>query len=278
MLHTPVSPLTPGRLFRAKTLWYELRWSVGWSWLVPLLLIVGSLALARLTYVPLYMQRQADGPPLTAEQIAAFQEKDPGPDYVVALRNDLERFLPPLSLFLTLGLLAREWQQGTLAQLALRRPSLVVLFGRLCIVLLYLVILMLLASWGAYSLLRKPPADVTVLTSMWEMLRTVFPSMLLLIAIGLCTVHLTVSSIAGYLLPVALWLINLLACQFMTSGGQKHDVVLYLLFGWYYHDQALNPDNWWIGKLILLVVALVLLGLQLPLVRQEARFIRNTGD
>nr|BBH87302.1 hypothetical protein KTC_20530 [Thermosporothrix sp. COM3] len=117
------------------------------------------LALAHITYLPTLISNDES---LTAEQLTRLVQQDPGPDYITALRGDFEHFLPLIALFLSLGLLARKWQQGTLTQLALRRPSLVVAFGRLCIVLLYLVILTLIATWNAYALLRKPPSEVTL--------------------------------------------------------------------------------------------------------------------
>ncbi|HLG76291.1 MAG TPA: hypothetical protein VKX46_07745 [Ktedonobacteraceae bacterium] len=250
---------------------YEWRWAISWSWILPVVIILVSLFLVRATYEPLQNRQQGSEVRTAPHRTSATAETI---DYASALRDDLEQYLPLAGVFLTISLLAQDWRRGALIQIALRQPLRRILYERLAYVLAYLVLLILIATPVSIALTPHAPDDGNLWLWLWNVYVTVIPSTMILIAISLLVAHSTVSTIAGYMLTASLWLANMLFAQSVKNSGGKDDLLLYLLFGWNDRTMTMTPENWWIGKTIIFVVALGLLLLQIPLLRHEARLLR----
>jgi hypothetical protein len=68
-------------------------------------------------------------------------------------------------------------------------------------------------------------------------------------------------------------------CPDALKCPREESTPSYLLSGW--TDRKLVPDEnlfWWIGKLVLPGCVLLLLALQVPVLRNEARLIRNMKE
>jgi hypothetical protein len=255
--------------------WFELRWTFSWAWLLPISIVLVSLLLTRVTFHqagPVLPSSSESSGPLLSSSLNAT-----APDYASSLRDDLERFLPLVGLLLTVSLVGQEWRWGTLVQVALRKPLRWLLLERLLYVLLYIALVTVIAVLVSVSMTKHPPGNGYLLWT-WDTLLIVFPPTLLLIAVGLLLAHSTVNTIAGYMVPVSTWLANIIFAQVVVNVGNKNDALLYTLFGWSYRSSTFHPDDWLPGKLLLLLVALFLLLVQFPLLRQEARLIRNVEE
>ena len=249
---------------------WEGRWTISWTWLLVVIIAPCSFYIAYQQYQSALFHAQA----MKSEGMGS-----PPPamlDYGSALRNDLERFLPLICIVLVTGLLAQEWQRGTLLQLAMRKPLSWFLFVRLTYVLLYLSGLVFILALISWNISPDHIDGLAMWLWIWQtMLITLAPT-LLLAAIGLLTAHLSVNLVTGYIVPATLWLANWLLSISIQQGHTQNDILSFLLFGW--NDRMLTdtPDNWLAGKCTLCALALVLFLCQLPLLRQEARFLRST--
>lgn len=255
--------------------WFELHWAFSWAWLLPIGIVLASFLLTRVTFHqpgPVLPSSSEGSGPLLSGSLEAT-----APDYASALRGDLERFLPLAGLLLTVSLVGQEWRWGTLIQVALRKPLRWLLLERLLYVLIYIILVSVIAVLVSVAITSHPPENSYLLWT-WNTLLIVFPPTLLLIAVGLLLAHSTVNTVAGYMVPVSVWLANILFAQVVVNAGNKNDALLYTLFGWSYRSSTFHPDNWLPGKLLLLLVALLLLLVQFPLLRQEARLIRNVEE
>lgn len=253
-------------------IFWEGRQAISWAWLLPLPIVAISFYISKLDY----------NSALVAQQIAKEEgSTDLKPailDFTTHFRGDLEHFLPLISIILVVGLIAQDWSRGTLAQLVTRKPLSWFLFARLGYVLLYLLLLELaggLASWG---LTPKPPIDIDMWQWIWQTLLIVLAPTLLTSATGLLIAHISLSRIAGYITPAVLWLANWFFTASVAQRQDKQNILSFFLFGWSDRDLTYVPANWLIGKWILCGLAILLLGCQLPLLRQESRFMRNQED
>ncbi len=244
----------------AAFLWFELRQSISWSWLLPIVLILGSFGITRMMPVPSGMT----------------------PDYATNVRSYLEWGLPLAGIFLTVHLLAQEWMQGTLAQLALRQPLICILSIRLCLVFIYLGGCTILATFLSLSITALP-TDIQNNSWRWifETGLTILPSTFAICTLALLVAHLMVSNIAGYILGIVVWLVNFMIPTFlgiMHVPREDRGFLIYLLFGW--NDRMLTafPQDWWHGKLFLLLIASLLLICQIIVLKREARLIRNVEE
>jgi hypothetical protein len=225
---------------------WELRLGLSWAWALPPAGVVAVL-------------------------VAMARSGTPLPDRPPGMRTMLEIGLPPLSLPLIVPLLAAEWEQRTVGLLALRSRLVGVLFRRLALVFAYLFVVVEAA--GLASLVHAgPPAPGEPARWVAQSLLIALAPALLLGALALLVTHLTVSATAGYLVAVGCWLANLVA----AVGPPFARLRLYLLFSWTFSAGAGQPD-WVAGKLLLLVAAGMLLALQAPLLRREARYVRESA-
>lgn len=235
-------------------------------WQLARLRFEGRLSLARLAALPTVSV-------LIAVPVMAAHGTPPT-ERAVALRTILELGLPPLGVFLSAPLLEREWAQGTLATLALRAPLMQVLLLRL---LFSLAFLLGVASAVTLSSLvacpYAPDGDGSVRWLAGSLLAASAPT-LLLIAVALLVTHALGSVVSGYLVAIAVWLASLVGTQALppTSGWRA-----LLLFGWTFPPPP-GGVNWAWGKIILLSCALLLLAGQAPLLRHEARLIRDRWE
>ncbi len=142
---------------------------------------------------------------------------------------------------------------------------LVVRFGYLLGYLLLINVGAILLSWW---LTPNSPTGTNMGLWFWQTLLTVMAPTLLLIALGLLVAHLTVSTIAGYVLPACCWLANWLYALQVEQTHTTSAVLSYLLFGWSDKNLTPYPDAWLAGKAVLCGLAVLLLAIQ-PLLLQR---------
>jgi hypothetical protein len=265
---------------------FKLRRVLSWAWLVPLLIIILSLGHSWLTYVPpqhLVGQSHSasnsgnlEGDSSTHPKATQVQPRTAStPDYASDLRDTEEIFFPLAGVLLSITLLEQEWKQGTIVQLALRRSLRKVLYQRLGIVVSYLIALCMVGAVVTLLFTIQPPDQGNFFQWIWDMLLTAVPSMLLLLALALLVAHLSKSVIAGYIVALSFWAANY---WFVLSLQVGKILVPYTLFGWSNRTLAVVPDNWVWGKLIWFIVALLFLLAQFPLLRNESRLFRYSGE
>lgn len=193
------------------------------------------------------------------------------------MRKAIEIGLPLVGVFLTVPLLEKEWTQGTLTQLALRKPLIGVLLLRLFLVLIYLVLIVIgatLASPGnTHSFLDSGG------TIQWigAVVLTASAPTLLLVALALLVTHTTISATSGYLVALSLWLANLILAIILLSTGGNSRFLSFGLFGWTFTSNP-NQSDWLVGKICLLIIATILLVTEFPLLHNEIRLVRNTVE
>jgi len=261
----------PRRRFHwLRSLWAELRHSLSWSWLLPLVVIAFSLFLSHQT--PL---SSSNDDQRRATAVAVVQK----PDYAGNLRNDLELYLPLVSAFLSLPLLAREWQYGAIAPLALRKPLALILLQRLGWVLLYLLLVVCSVALVGLWISAVPPDGGTLWPWLWDVVRTVMPGVICISACALLVAVAAVSPGAGYLAAVGIWGLNLFSMWIVAQQKKPTtDTLLYTLNSWRTHTLVTHPDLWWVGKLIWLGEGVLFLALTCIVLRREARLVRPVNE
>ncbi|MGH2509465.1 MAG: hypothetical protein ACRDHZ_18970, partial [Ktedonobacteraceae bacterium] len=233
------------------------------TWVVPLLVIAGSFLLSWSNYLA-----ELHAPTLSIAGI--HQPIKAVLDYAGPLRTTLELLLPILSVFLVTDLLLKEWRHGTLALLATRRSLLwflAVRFGYLLGYVLLITVGAILLSWW---LTPVPQTELSMGVWFWQALLTVMAPTLLLMALGLLMAHLTVNTIASYVLPACCWLANWLFALQVEQMHTTSVVLSYLLFGWSDKNLTPYPDAWLAGKVYLCVLAILLLVVQPWLLQRVA--------
>jgi hypothetical protein len=260
--------------------WYALLWEgrrvISWLWLLPLLIIIGTFVMTWYIYtqaVKTQLLMEANGIQGTHSQTTTIVL-----DYASGLRGDLELLMPLLGIFLVAGLIAHEWKSGTLAHLVIRKTLIWFLAVRLTYVLAYLLLLVVSAILISWWMTPHPPSSGDLWLWTWQTVVVIFAPTLFVCSISLLSTHLFTNLIAGYIIPSSLWLGNWLFANAVIQSGGKNNLLLYLLFGWNDHIYTYLPDNWLTGKWLLLVLALILLSCQIPILRNENRFIRNTNE
>jgi hypothetical protein len=228
---------------------FELRLSLSWAWAL----------LAAGTALVLALMQQSGTP---------FVARPP------AMRSLLEFALPPICLPLVVPLLATEWEQHTIPQLALRDRLVRVLLWRLLPTAAYLVGVVLAATLASVIRAPQPLSEGGDPRWLAQNLLIALAPTALLAALALLVTHLAVSVVSGYLVPVGFWLANLLACDAPPPFDRARP---YLLFSWSCPPAPPRP-GWVAGKLLLLAGAALLLAAQSPLLRREARLMRAGGE
>jgi hypothetical protein len=265
---------------------FKLRRVVSWAWLVPWLIVICSLGHSFLTYVPpqhqtMHSHSASNNGGIEGSSVESPTKQQPEqrtantPDYASDFRTAQEIFFPLVGILLTISLIAQEWKQGTIIQLALRRSLRKVFYQRLGIVCGYLFALSIICAAFTLLITIQPPDQGNIFQWLWDTLATVVPPTLLLLALALLVTHLTKSIVAGYIVAVSFWAVN---NWFVLSLQIGKVLIPYTLFGWANRNLAVAPDNWVLGKLIWFMVALLLLLAQFPLLHNESRFIQNTGE
>lgn len=191
------------------------------------------------------------------------------------MRSVLELGLPMVGVFLVVPLLSTEWEQGTLVQLALRKPIVIVLLLRLLFALGYLTIVTVAAtliSLRATSPWLMPDGNGVVQWIAIVLLTAMAPT-LLLAMLSLLVTHGLVSAASGYLFAVGYWFVNLITESIVLMSRLRP----FLLFGWTFSVGS-GPYDWLLGKVVLCIVAGMLLALQVPLLRNEMRLVRNKWE
>lgn len=265
-----------------RNLWDELQRSINWTWLLPFVIVALSILLSRSTTPPPNTTGAGGQHNASSETTKTAHKPErtaSTPDYASNLRSDFELYIPLVSVFLAVPPLAREWQHGTIAPLALRKSLLRILLERLGAVLLYLLIVVFVTATVSLLVTIQPPDNGAVGVWLWDILRTVGPTTLFCTASALLVAILTVNAAAGYVVAVGLWGINFFCLELLTlQHGSAGDILLYSFNGWRAHDQITHPDQWWIGKIIWLVAGVLCLLGALMLLRYEARLLRNTAE
>lgn len=240
---------------RGSALAWELRQTFTWTWFLPLLVIGGSLLFSWLDY---QANLRAPAPPLNgaAHRITVVL------DYIHPLRDTLELLLPILSVFLATDLLIKEWRRRTLMLLATRKSLLWFLAVRFHYLLGYLLLLCVGAILLSWWLTPYPQPDLSMGMWLWQTLLTVMAPTLFLMALGLLMAHLSVNTIAGYVLPACCWLANWLYALQLEQAHEKNPILSYLLFGWSDKDLTPQPDAWLPGKILLSILAAFLMAVQ----------------
>lgn len=242
---------------------WELRQAVTWTWILPLLVVVGIFLFTWWAY-------QTDLHALAPTINAAHRRIKVVLDYIDPLRNTLELLLPILSVFLATDLLIKEWRRGTLAFLATRKPLPWFLAIRFVYLLGYLLLLNVAAILLSWWMTPQPLTDLSMDEWLWQTLLTIMASTLLLMTLALLTAHLSVSSVAGYVLPACCWLANWLYALQVEQSHTTSAALSYLLFGWSDQNLTPHPEAWLAGKIILCIVAVPLLAIQPWLLRRVA--------
>jgi len=240
------------------TFGWELRQTMAWTWILPLFVIVGSLVFSWFSYTA-EIHRQSDLLHNAAQKVASVL------DYTATLRDTLELVFPLLGVLMATDVIVKEWRRGTLPLLATRKPILwflVIRFGYLLSYLLLTTMGAILLSWW---LTPHPQTNLSIGVWLWQTLLTILAPTLLLIAIGLLVAHLSVNTIAGYVLPACCWLANWSFAQQVEQAHTTNALLSYLLFGWSEKDLTPQPDAWFTGKVLLCVLAVLLLAIQ-PLI------------
>lgn len=242
---------------------WELRQTLTWTWIAPLLVIAGSFVFSWLSYMTALHEL---APPVDGlhPRIKIVL------DYTDPLRTTLELLLPIVSVFLATDILLKEWRRGTLAMLATRRSLLwffTVRFGYLLSYVLVITVGGLLLSWWFTPV---PQTDLSMGVWFWQALLTVMAPTVLLMALGLLVAHLAVNTIASYIVPACGWLANWLFALQVEQGHSTSAVLSYLLFGWSDKNLTPDPDAWLAGKVWLYVLALLLLAVQPWLLQRVA--------
>jgi hypothetical protein len=261
---------------RKESSWSAILWEgrrgLSWLWLLPLLIIIGTFVMTWYVYtqtVKTQILMEANGIHRPTTAIL---------DYANGLRNDLELLMPLICIFLVAGLIAHEWRSGTLAHLVVRKALVWFLAVRLTYVFIYLLLLVVSAILISWWMTPHPPAPGDLWLWTWQTAVVIFAPTLLLCSLSLLSTHILTNLIAGYIIPSSLWLGNWLFANAVIQSRGKNDLLLYLLFGWNDHLYTHFPDNWLAGKWLLLALALIIFACQIPILRNENRFIRNTNE
>jgi hypothetical protein len=227
---------------------FEIRLSVSWIWLAPIVSVGGMFVV------------------LNRSSISASS-------YPFVIRTLLELGLPILGVFLVVPLLSREWEQGTLVQLALRKPLLHILLLRLLLCLLYLTLVVIITSLVSLANPRVAPGGSSAIQWVASVVLTTMAPTLLLAAFALLTTHITCSASSGYLLMIGYWFANILAENLPRLSILRP----FLLFSWTFPPLS-NQIDWFEGKIILCIASIILLVMQFPLLTKEARLIQNKWE
>jgi len=209
--------------------------------------------------------------------ISLYDSDDPL-RYALMLRYCLELMLPFITLTLTVPLLAREWQEGTLTQVALRKPVFALLVLRLLYVMGYLTIWVIVGSLIVLASTRPHP-EPHGNSWLWigQNLGIALAPSLCLAMLAQTLLLIPGNSVVGYMLGLGVWLVNMVVAPFL-QGGNYRNILLYLLFSWTQRGFTDRPDDWWQGKWLLLVIALLLMLVQWKLLTDEGRFIRQSEE
>ncbi|HLI69645.1 MAG TPA: hypothetical protein VKV19_07790 [Ktedonobacteraceae bacterium] len=254
---------TGAKTRRGSAYGWEMRQSFAWIWFLPLLAVAGSLLFTWFIYW-LESHSQAPGVNTIHHKVVIVL------DYIHPLRNTLELLLPILSVFLATDLLLKEWRRGTLMLLTTRQSLLWFLVVRSGYLIGYLTLVTggaILLSWW---LTPNLPSSLNMGVWLWQTLLTVMAPTLFLMALGLLVAHLSVNSIAGYVLPACCWLANWLYALQVEQAHTQSSILSYLLFGWSDKDLTPYPDAWLPGKILLCLAAALLLTVQPLLLRKMA--------
>ncbi|HYF76378.1 MAG TPA: ABC transporter permease subunit [Symbiobacteriaceae bacterium] len=118
-----------------------------------------------------------------------------------------ELFWPVGAPVLMAALISREWEGGTAEVLFARPASRGALLAGRVLVAATLMLSVCLVGWGTQAALGEP-------VGLGAALKAVMPGALALGSVGLFTATITKNSAAGYLVPLAWWLID-----WLTAGG-----------------------------------------------------------
>ncbi len=227
---------------------YEARFAVSWIWLVPLVGVGGAL----------YLLSRSSNPPFA---------------YPIMLCTSLEFAFPVLGSFLVIPFLSREWERGTLTQLALHKPLFRVLLLRLMLCLGYLIILAAVAAVVSLSIVHTLPVGYSTLQWVGTVLLVSMAPTLLLAGLALFLTHLFCSALSGYLLTLGYWLLNVI----VGTISRLQILRSYLLFSWTYPPTS-GAFNWLSSKILLCGIGLAIILLQNPLLAEEARLSSNKWE
>lgn len=227
---------------------WEAHFAISWIWLVPMI-GVGSA---------LYLLSRSSNPPSA---------------YPTLLCTLLEFAFPLLGSFLAVPLLSREWEKGTLVELALHKPLFRVLLLRLALCVGYLAVLTIIATVVSLFMAHNVPVGYSALQWVAAVLLISLAPTLLLTGLTLFLTHLFCSALSGYLLALGYWLLNV-TVEVIPRLQVLHP---YLLFSWTYPPTS-GAFNWLGSKLLLCGVGLVMNLLQIPLLAQEARLSSNKWE
>jgi hypothetical protein len=249
---------------------WEIRQSFVWTWLLPLLIIAGSLVSTWFIY---WLESHSQAPTLHTMHSGSVIVLD----YIDPLRNTLEFLLPIASIFLATDLLLKEWHRGIVLFLATRRSLLWFLMVRCGYLIIYLTLIVSGAILCSWWLTPSEPSSLSMGTWFWQTLLTIMAPTLCLVALGLLVAHSTGSMIAGYIVPACCWLANWLYALQVEQAHALSPILSYLLFGWSNKDLTPYPDAWLPGKTMLCLIAILLLAVQ-PLLLRNMSFQRQNRE